>query len=215
MKPLYAATAVRPVPPPPGTGRKSLLAACESSKSLLEQIFRTRKCDMQMARLPEPLPVTGPPVCCAEYFERHGDLYPRRRLIPAESIDGVVQSLFAPAFPLEFFPIGQAPGMIDHPAPVDQESPAGLVAAAKSVQQCDGLRRPQSEQAFDDGAVYHRVERFRCDAISGICNSHRVLAGGGTVSPVSLCSRTVVPRKFFLTYDNAEYSIGSARHRST
>jgi hypothetical protein len=77
----------------------------------------------------------------------------------------VLQPFFAPAFPLEFFPVGQTPQTLDQQAPVDQESPAGLVAA-ESVQQCDGLPAPQSEQAFDDGAVYHRhVERFqlRCD----------------------------------------------------
>jgi hypothetical protein len=41
-------------------------------------------------------------------------------------IDGLVQTFLAPTFPLEFFPIGQAPQVIDQPAPVDQEGPAGL-----------------------------------------------------------------------------------------
>jgi hypothetical protein len=66
-----------------------------------------------------------------------------------------------PVFPLEFFPLGQAPQMLDQQAPVDQKRPAGL-EAAEAVQQFDRPPAPQSEQAFDDGAVHHRhVERFQ------------------------------------------------------
>ena len=51
----------------------------------------------------------------------------------AELIDGMVQSLFAPAFPLEFF----------------------------SMQQFDRVPATQSKQLFDDGAVHHpHLERF-------------------------------------------------------
>ena len=81
--------------------------------------------------------------------------------MPAQLIDGMAQTFFALAFPLEFFPIGQAPQMLDQQAPVDQKGPAGLVAA-EAVQQFDRPPAPQSEQAFDDGAVHHRhVERFQ------------------------------------------------------
>ena len=84
--------------------------------------------------------------------------------MPAESIDGVLQPFFAAAFPLEFFPLGQTPQTLDQHAPVDQESPAGLVAA-EPVQQFDGLPAPQSEPAFletFDAPVVDRAIIWRC-----------------------------------------------------
>jgi hypothetical protein len=73
----------------------------------------------------------------------------------------VVQTFFALAFPLKFFPIRQAPQMLDQQAPVEQECTACLVTT-EAVQKFDRLPAPQSEQAFDDGAIHHRhVERIQ------------------------------------------------------
>ena len=109
----------------------------------------------------------------------------------------MLQPFFAPAFPLEFFAVGQTPQTLDQQAPVDQESP----------------RRNPNRRSMMARSTTGTSNVSSCDAISGICNNHRLLAGIGTVSPVSLCSRTLVRERVFLTYDNAEYSIGGARVR--
>lgn len=54
----------------------------------------------------------------------HGDLHARCCLLPAELIDGVGQTFFAPAFPLEWFTICQALQVLDQKPPADQEGPA-------------------------------------------------------------------------------------------
>ena len=118
-----------------------------------------------------------------EYIRLYRNPNTRRSLMPAQLINGMAQTFSALAFPLEFLTIGKAPQMFDQKAPVDQKGPAGLVTA-EAMQQFDRPPAPQSEQAFNDGAVHHRhIERFQHrDTISGICNNHRALAGIGPVS---------------------------------
>src|SRR5689334_3413435 len=64
--------------------------------------------------------------------------------MPTELINGMGQTFFALALLLEFFTIAEAPQVLDQQASVDQEGPAGLVAA-EAVQQLDRLPAPQSE----------------------------------------------------------------------
>jgi hypothetical protein len=125
-----------------------------------QQVFRTGKRDMQVARFQghSRRQVGQFP---GEYVGLHGDLHARRRLLPAQLIDGMAQTFSSLAFPLEFLTIGQAPQMLDQQSPVDQEAPASL-ETAEAVQQLDGTPAPQSAQTFDDGAIHYRhVERFQ------------------------------------------------------
>ena len=146
MPPCSALTPIRPTPsrwrrkavlgaPPFGRFRRRpeaveiVARGLGKFKEFAQQVFRAGKRDVQVARLQGharqqvgqfPADSAGP----------HGDLHARCRLLPAQLIDGVVQTFFAPVFPLEVFPLGQAPQVLDQQTPVDQESPAGLETAA-------------------------------------------------------------------------------------
>src|ERR1017187_10894594 len=69
----------------------------------LPQVFRAGKRNVQAARFQgHPRQQVGQ--FPADSAGPHGDLHARRRLLPAQLIDGVAQTFLAPAFPLEFFP---------------------------------------------------------------------------------------------------------------
>ena len=103
--------------------------------------------------------------------------------MPAQLIDGVVQTLLALAFPLKFFPVRQTPQMLNQQSPVDQKCPACLVAA-EAVQQLDRPPAPQSNRRSMMARSTTGTSNVSSSAtISGICNNHRALAGIGTVSP--------------------------------
>lgn len=87
--------------------------------------------------------------------EGPGNLHPGGSVIALKLIDCADQTLLAAFLALEFFPFDETSQMTDQEPPVDQEGPAGLIAA-EAVQQFDRSPTVQSEHPFDDRSVHYR-----------------------------------------------------------
>ena len=95
----------------------------------------------------------------------------------------LAQAFFAPAFHLEFLPIGKAPQMIEEQAPVAQEGAPSQVAA-DAMKQFNRAAAPLSEQTLDHGRSTTGTSNVSNIAmISGMRNNPWVLAG---IRPTSL-----------------------------
>src|SRR5690349_672005 len=83
-----------------------------------------------------------------------GNLHPGASSIALKLLDCADQPLLAAFLALEFLPFDETSQLTDQESPVDQEGPAGLIAA-EAVQQFDRSPTAQPEYPFDDRPVHY------------------------------------------------------------